>query len=113
MLGYYIFFNMRQPDSGLAIEKHEVQEAASMAGMHYDAAAWELFDRNNDDCATLEEVMDAVQEVPHPVQSQPVAPVCSASAPRCFSGGTMLRLSAVGGGALGHAPICCCCMTVR
>lgn len=62
-LGYYIFFNLRQQDSGLAIRKHEVDEAAAAAGLRHVATAWELFDRNSDACATMEEVVDGVQQV--------------------------------------------------
>lgn len=85
-LGYYIFFNLRQQDSRLAIQKHEVEEAASAAGLRHLATAWELFDRNSDDCATLEEVIDGVQQVR---AARTNSPACDC---------------ALGGGAVRHGP---------
>jgi hypothetical protein len=62
-LGYYIFWNLRQEQSGLAVAEAEVKEAAARAGIKYVDAAWELFDRNCDSSATLEEILESVQQV--------------------------------------------------
>lgn len=62
-LGYYIFWNLRQEHSGLAVDEQEVKEAASRAGIRRIDTAWELFDRNCDQSATLEEVIGSVETV--------------------------------------------------
>lgn len=63
-LGYYIFWNLRQGDtSGLAVDEAEVKEAASRAGIKHTDTAWELFDRNCDNAATLEEIVGSVETV--------------------------------------------------
>jgi hypothetical protein len=62
-LGYYIFWNLRLEDSGLAIAEDEVKDAAAQAGIKLVDAAWELFDRNCDNSATLEEILESVQQV--------------------------------------------------
>jgi hypothetical protein len=61
-LGYYIFWNLRQEHSGLAVDEGEVREAASRAGIKHVDAAWELFDRNCDSSATLEEIVASVEQ---------------------------------------------------
>lgn len=62
-LGYYIFWNLRQENSGLAVAESEVREAALRAGIKHPSAAWELFDRNCDRSATLEEIVESVEQV--------------------------------------------------
>jgi hypothetical protein len=62
-LGYYIFWNLRKEDSGMAVDEAEVKEAASRAGIRHTDTAWQLFDRNCDQSATLEEVVGSVEHV--------------------------------------------------
>jgi hypothetical protein len=62
-LGYYLFWNIRQPGSGLAIDEDDVHQAAETAGLRHVETAWELFDRNCDCSATMEEVINAVEHV--------------------------------------------------
>lgn len=62
-LGYYIFWNLRHEQSGLAVEESEVREAAARAGIRHVDTAWELFDRNCDQSATLEEIVGSVETV--------------------------------------------------
>lgn len=61
-LGYYIFWNL-QKGSKLAVTEEEVKAAAKRAGLKRSQSAWQLFDRNCDSSATLEEVVGGVEQV--------------------------------------------------
>jgi hypothetical protein len=62
-LGYYLFFNLRREDSGLALQEEDVHSSAERAGLRHKESAWSLLDRNGDTFATLDEVLDSVEKV--------------------------------------------------
>jgi hypothetical protein len=62
-LGYYLFWNLRASDSGLALSETDVKETAERAGLRHEDSAWRLLDRNADSFATLSEVLQSVEQV--------------------------------------------------
>jgi hypothetical protein len=62
-LGYYLFWNLRSFDSGLGLSESDVKATAEQAGLRYQDSAWALLDRNSDSFATLNEVLDSVEQV--------------------------------------------------
>lgn len=62
-LGYYLFWNLRCEKDSLGLSEDSVVAAAKCAGLKHHESAWNLFDRNGDKEATLDEVVTSVEEV--------------------------------------------------
>lgn len=62
-LGYYIFWNLRGPNSLLGLAEQDVKNRAKDMGVCNANLAWELVDRNGGLEATLEEVLQSCEEV--------------------------------------------------
>ena len=62
-LGYYLFWNLRAANSGLALSQDDVCKSAQRAGLRHQDSAWALLDRNGDTFATMDEVLDSVEVV--------------------------------------------------
>jgi hypothetical protein len=62
-LGYYLFWNLRSTTSGLGLSEQDVIATARHAGIKHVESAWQLLDRNADAEATLDEVVNSVEEV--------------------------------------------------
>jgi hypothetical protein len=60
-LGYYMFWNLRS--HGLTVTAHDLHDVSSGCGLRHKETARQLFDRNNDDFITLEEIITSVQDV--------------------------------------------------
>lgn len=63
VLGYYVFWNLRSADSGLGLSEADVKARAGHMGIRNTDSAWQLLDKNGDDEATLEEVVQSVEHV--------------------------------------------------
>jgi hypothetical protein len=60
-LGYYLFWNIRS--QGLAVTSQDLQEVAMRSGLRHQETARKLFDRNEDDFITMDEIITSVEQV--------------------------------------------------
>jgi hypothetical protein len=62
-LGYYLFWNLRSNSNDLGLTEESVTCTARDAGLRHTDSVWQLFDRNSDCEATLDEVVQSVEDV--------------------------------------------------